>query len=52
MNLVEKRSSIYNCNDKDQSNKIIQVKLWEKISTEMNINGNLNMYNILIVPYN
>jgi len=39
VSLVEMRPSIYNFEDKDHSNRIMQDKLWE----EMNVDGNLNI---------
>lgn len=55
--LVEKRSSIYDFNHKDHSNRTIQDKLWEEISMEMNVNGKLyikllcNYYSIFYTYY-
>jgi len=34
LNLFEKTPSIYDFNHKDHSNKIIQDKLWEELSTK------------------
>jgi hypothetical protein len=38
--LVEKRPSIFDYNDKHHSNRVVQDKLWEEISLEMNCDGN------------
>lgn len=48
VNLVEMRPSIYNFGDKDHSNRIVQDKLWEEISKEMNVDGNLNILSIIL----
>ncbi|CAI6357599.1 unnamed protein product [Macrosiphum euphorbiae] len=37
VSLVEIRPSIYDFGDKDHSNRIVQDKLWEEISKEMNV---------------
>ncbi|KAL5238996.1 hypothetical protein ACI65C_006406 [Semiaphis heraclei] len=37
VSLVEKRPSIYDFGDKDHSNRIVQDKLWEEISKEMDV---------------
>lgn len=39
VSLIEKRPSIYDYNNKDHSNRMVQDKLWEEISKEMNVNG-------------
>jgi len=48
VSLVEKRPSIYDFEDKDHSNRIVQNKLWEEISKEMDVDGNLNIYKLYI----
>jgi len=48
VSLVEKRPSIYDFGDKDHSNRIVQDKLWEEISKEMDVDGNLNIYKLYI----
>lgn len=41
VSLVEKRPTIYDFNDKDHKNKIIQDNLWKEISNELDVNGNI-----------
>lgn len=48
VSLVEKRPSIYDFGDKDHSNRIVQDKLWEEISKEMDVDGYLNIYKLYI----
>jgi len=52
VSLVEERPSIYDFNDKDHSNRIVQDRLWEEINKEMNVDGNFNNninYNISLI---
>lgn len=49
VSLVEMRPSIYDYNDKEHSNKIVQDKLWEEISKEMKVDGNFNIIIIILI---
>jgi len=40
VSLVEKRPSIFGYNDKHHSLRVVQDKLWQEISLEMNCDGN------------
>jgi hypothetical protein len=48
VSLVEKRPSIFDYNDKHHSNRVVQDKLWQEISLEMNCDSNYIKYYIIL----
>jgi hypothetical protein len=54
ISLVKQRPSIFDVIHKDHSNRIVQNKLWEEISLEMNVNGKYVklLYNLFYILYN